>query len=388
MMAVVEPSTIGNTTFLDKELSHRWVINDANFFFENIVRSGLRSPTFSVSLPGEENYECVSKWSMYLSNTHNSNISISINQDIEDVHNSQYSVASPTTTASGSTQSLSPLDATHVHINNGGKKSLEDWKIWICECTFYILDSKTGEIKHTAKICTTACKPIIGQSELIQVPNFIVKDKWNQYLSNDTLTIQMVATIYSNDRFETTDITCTVPPDNIREQMKDLFMQKHFADITIQCGDEVFKAHKAILAAQSPVFKSMFQVDMKEKERGTVEISDIDPAVMSDVLIFLYTGEVPNMRTLAKELLKAANKYELSRLMMMCEIDLKIDINVSNVIDKLILADLHQAKNLKKACLKFIKQNAIKVHQTEGWKTLKNNSDKWSELLFDIMEYV
>ena len=82
----------------------------------------------------------------------------------------------------------------------------------------------------------------------------IVDDKINQYLSSDALTIQVEANMFChNVPIQTTDITCTVPPDNIREQMKDLFMQKHFADITIQCGNKVFKAHKAILAAQSPI---------------------------------------------------------------------------------------------------------------------------------------
>ena len=132
----------------------------------------------------------------------------------------------------------------------------------------------------------------------------------------------------------------------------------------------------------------MFQVNMKEKNSGIVEISDTQPAVMSDVLVFLYTGEVPHIKTLARELFNAASKYELSCLLVMCENELKMNIKVFNVIDKLMLADLHQAENLKKACLNFIKQNATQVYKTEGWKTLKSNLEKWNELFFEIVEYV
>jgi len=47
-----------------------------------------------------------------------------------------------------------------------------------------------------------------------------------------------------------------------------LFTSSEYADITIVCGDKTFKCHKIILASRSPVFKTMFDADMKEKEAG------------------------------------------------------------------------------------------------------------------------
>ena len=52
-----------------------------------------------------------------------------------------------------------------------------------------------------------------------------------------------------------------------------LFTSNEYADITIECGDKKFKCHKIILASRSPVFKTMFDADMKEKEATAVPSS-------------------------------------------------------------------------------------------------------------------
>ncbi len=42
-------------------------------------------------------------------------------------------------------------------------------------------------------------------------------------------------------------------------------VQGTFSDVTLSVGDTEFKAHKAILAARSPVFSAMFEHAMEEK---------------------------------------------------------------------------------------------------------------------------
>ena len=55
--------------------------------------------------------------------------------------------------------------------------------------------------------------------------------------------------------------------------------------------------NKIILASQSPVFKKMFEIDMKERRSGVIEVPDNTPAVMSDLLAYLYTGTAPHVDT-------------------------------------------------------------------------------------------
>ena len=134
------------------------------------------------------------------------------------------------------------------------------------------------------------------------------------YLCNDTLTIQVNATLnFFMDPMETSN-TYTQCTDDIKTGMQKLLSDGLLSDLSIKCGGEEFKAHKAVLASQSPVFRRMLESDMKEQRTNVIEISDIDEAVISDLLAYIYTGSAPNLDTLARELLNVANKYELSGL--------------------------------------------------------------------------
>ena len=57
----------------------------------------------------------------------------------------------------------------------------------------------------------------------------------------------------------------------------------------------------------------MFEHDMKESQHNRVEIDDMDPDVMADMLRFIYMGRAPNLDSMAADLLAAADKYALER---------------------------------------------------------------------------
>ena len=82
--------------------------------------------------------------------------------------------------------------------------------------------------------------------------------------------------------------------------------------------------------------------------------------------------------------MNAANKYELPCLFTMCEKEIKAKIDVENVVDTLIMADMHSSMVLKKACLNFVHLNTAAVRKTCKWPTLK---DRYGTLLVDTLEY-
>ena len=52
----------------------------------------------------------------------------------------------------------------------------------------------------------------------------------------------------------------------------------------------------------------MFEHEIEEKKHGRVEITDVEPEVMNEILRFIYTGKAPNLEKMADELLAAADK--------------------------------------------------------------------------------
>lgn len=87
-----------------------------------------------------------------------------------------------------------------------------------------------------------------------------------------------------------------------------LFESQKFSDVILCVIGKEFFAHKAILAARSPVFAAMFEHEMEEKKQNRVEITDMDPEVLKEMLKFIYTGKAPSIDKLDSDLLAAADK--------------------------------------------------------------------------------
>ena len=71
-------------------------------------------------------------------------------------------------------------------------------------------------------------------------------------------------------------------------KIKKLLDNDKFSDIKLKIGDKELKAHKNILAVQSPVFLSMLSAQENIRE---IVLNDIDFEVMSVLINFMYTGE-------------------------------------------------------------------------------------------------
>ena len=194
-------------------------------------------------------------------------------------------------------------------------------------------------------------------------------------IHGDSVMVQFKGTLISNDYKQ----ICVDNPSftqNPLDWMKTAFEEKLFSDAQINVGQETFKLHKVILASASQVFKKMFGSDMQEKN-GVINISDFDSAVIFDVLTYIYTGEAPNLKTLAKELLFAADKYDLQGLVFICMQQLETNLTFDNVAEVLVLllADKLSFENpLRNNCIKFIQENFASVSQSKSWQSLMEAS--------------
>ena len=209
--------------------------------------------------------------------------------------------------------------------------------------------------------------------EEVVLGNITKDDIVNRVQSDGQLSIKFELQVHTGDKVYTRDSTCMyhylVPPYN--PQLGSALREGLFADFTLAVGDKELKAHKVVLAARSPVFKKMIESPMQENRENRVEITDFDPKVVQELLTYIYTGEAPNLKEMPQDLLKIAEKYDLQHLKIMCGEVLYHSLNVSNVVDTLLLADLHSIRQLKSACLSFAAAHFSEVTKTTGWDTLK-----------------
>ncbi|XP_053435359.1 speckle-type POZ protein-like [Nycticebus coucang] len=161
-----------------------------------------------------------------------------------------------------------------------------------------------------------------------------------------------------------------VPECRLADEIGGLWENSWFTDCCLCVAGQEFQAHKAILAARSPVFSAMFEHEMKENKKNRVEINDMEPDVFKEMMCFIYTGKAPNLGKMAVDLLAAADKYALERLKVMCECALSNNLSVQNAAEILILADLHNADRLKTQAVNFINYHASQVLETYEWKSM------------------
>ncbi|XP_052034555.1 TD and POZ domain-containing protein 1-like [Apodemus sylvaticus] len=162
------------------------------------------------------------------------------------------------------------------------------------------------------------------------------------------------------------------PRHVLADDLGKLWENSIFTDCSLFVGGHEFRAHKAILAARSPVFRAMFEHEMQERLKNLVEIHDLDPQVFQEMMGFIYTWKAPNLKSysMASGVLAAADRYGLEGLKAMCEDALCRILSVENAANILILADLHSTQWLKTQALDFITDFAYEVSKTSGWKSL------------------
>ncbi|CAL4933568.1 unnamed protein product [Urochloa decumbens] len=152
-----------------------------------------------------------------------------------------------------------------------------------------------------------------------------------------------------------------LPPPDIQRHLNGLLLSGEGADVTFEVNGETFAAHRCLLAARSSVFKVELFGPMVEGTTGNViRIDDIEAQVFKLLLSFIYSDSVPEIEKEDEEvviwqhLLVAADKYDLQRLRLMCEVKLYRHINATTVAIILVLAEQHYCRGLKEACLDFL----------------------------------
>ena len=112
------------------------------------------------------------------------------------------------------------------------------------------------------------------------------------------------------------------------------FNNSRFSDFKIMCWGEggaqqTLNAHRVVLAARSPFFNAMLEPHTKESKEGCVEIKDCDYEALVELITFLYTGQAPNLRTHALEVLAVADRFQVEVLKERAAAILHTQMNVN-----------------------------------------------------------
>ncbi|XP_015421620.1 PREDICTED: speckle-type POZ protein A-like [Myotis davidii] len=122
----------------------------------------------------------------------------------------------------------------------------------------------------------------------------VLFDEDYRFLPDDKLTLFCEVSVVQDSvtiSGQNTTKMVKVPECQLANELGGLWENSWFTDCCFCVAGQKFQAHKAIVAARSPVFRAMFAHAMEESNKNRVEIIDMDPGVFKEMMCFIYTGK-------------------------------------------------------------------------------------------------
>ena len=159
-----------------------------------------------------------------------------------------------------------------------------------------------------------------------------------------------------------------------------------FMDFNIICEGRTFECHKVVLSSQSNVFDAMFtNMNMNEANSGKVEIKDLKADAIETMIDFLYKQEIKDCNLINTQLLLAADKYNITKLVELCYQHLKKIISQENALDILLTAELTNQEDLLNAASEFVRKNPTKLIKSTTWNEEEMTNPK---SMYDLLSKV
>ncbi|KAK7795570.1 hypothetical protein U0070_010190 [Myodes glareolus] len=226
----------GYTQIRVKKFSYRWTISNFSFCMEGVLGKNFKSPTFS---PGANDKQ---KWCMivYLNG-------------IDEESRGYLSV--------------------FVGLLSSPKSP-----VW-AKIQFGIINAK----KEESRIMNSQRVVRFNQNDSWGIPKFILRDFLFStpyfFLPDDKLTLCCEVSVVQDCNSiseQNMQPGIDIPRCTLVDDLGELWENSSFTDCCLGVDGQEFRAHKAILAARSPVFRAMFEHDMEESRKSRIEIHDLE----------------------------------------------------------------------------------------------------------------
>nr|CAB3481474.1 unnamed protein product [Digitaria exilis] len=169
-----------------------------------------------------------------------------------------------------------------------------------------------AEIK-TWQLGTVECIHTSGVLSLTDLVKKYVKDGQIKFLCTITTILNDDSSIVPA---RTSGTGIRVPTSDLIRHLGTLLDTADGTDLAFTIDGETFNAHRAILAARSPVFRAELLGSMAEATMTSITLHDIAPATFKAMLRFMYTDALPKEDELGdsplemfEHLLAAADRY-------------------------------------------------------------------------------
>ncbi|KAI6217502.1 BTB domain-containing protein [Aphelenchoides fujianensis] len=163
-------------------------------------------------------------------------------------------------------------------------------------------------------------------------------------------------------------------------------------DVRIECQGRFFRAHRVVLSAAIPFFASMFNSELREQHSPDVQIKDIQPETLEQIINLVYTGRIRIDVDNVEEVMKAADFLQFHLLNQRCSEMLRAAMSAENVLGIRRFAAMHNSAPTSGAADRFIRKHFVEIAQTKEFVQLLPDELEeildWDELHVDGEEEI
>eukprot|EP00475_Leptophrys_vorax_P020189 TRINITY_DN27640_c0_g1_i1.p1 TRINITY_DN27640_c0_g1~~TRINITY_DN27640_c0_g1_i1.p1 ORF type:complete len:464 (-),score=116.82 TRINITY_DN27640_c0_g1_i1:82-1473(-) len=165
----------------------------------------------------------------------------------------------------------------------------------------------------------------------------------------------------------------------LSESLCHLFQNEILTDLSVIVDEkEEIRAHKAILASQSPYLRKLiqeaeFKQDLSIDAIGfdepllTIVLDGISYDIAEKIIGFMYSGKIVLTDNNVIDVFLTSNLMNIVELKQKCEEHVSSYISCDSLQVLLQAARTHHAKELEKRCISFFQNNAEAVLQSEAF---------------------
>jgi len=156
-----------------------------------------------------------------------------------------------------------------------------------------------------------------------------------------------------------------IEADSLGKGLRELYRRGEFTDVKLLCAEQIFLAHRVVLAAESDVFKEGLTVAPVVAQRQEVRLADIaNPEAVKIMLDYIYQMDTdmlesynPKTQDINKDVLRLAQNFKLPGLTDFATVFLTKELNTGNVVERLAICEDFDLCELRERILEQLTLN-------------------------------
>ena len=159
--------------------------------------------------------------------------------------------------------------------------------------------------------------------------------------------------------------------DSLLDRLNQQRISRSFLlDVQLITSGGSLHCHKAVLAANSPYFKAMFENELKESSENKVTLENVSFDSLKTIIDWMYTMQLKIYLGHALDLLATARFLHFSSVVEACSKFLEKNLSVSNCLSILSVADFHSCYSLQTSTWKYILAHFIELSHQQKFSSL------------------